>query len=243
MPPGVRIGPVKGSTLVRDAQRQNKAKADDKRIGEGLREKYGAFVKDIDMYKKGAFVKVREDDCEVLKREVAAFSSIDSCNELEGGSIAVYASEWEDKMEEMVGKGFCVVHACSDTGQLIMKALPGANGCDTRRESTWSSRFAVLDGNGDYWCMPCTAFQLTRVKPQCNHGHELKKVELEFYEGYVHTRTCDACSKDIPREEARYHCAEDGHDGGFDVCLECFANGTNAKDTIDGLAMTRVFCC
>ena len=26
MPPGVRIGPVKGSTLVRDSQRQEKAK-------------------------------------------------------------------------------------------------------------------------------------------------------------------------------------------------------------------------
>jgi len=234
MPPGVRI-----TTKLAKLETNTPSASDirEHRIRQGLQQKYGAFSEVYDpavpgQRTKGDFVKVSHDDCDLLKREVAAFSSIDSGNELEGGSIAVYASEWEDKMEEMVGKGFRIVHICSDTGQLIIKALPGANGCDIRRESTGSRRFAVLDGNGDYWCMPRTAFQGINLRPLCNHGHVLKRVELDFYEGYVHTRTCDVCNKDIPREQVRYHCAEDGHDGGFDVCLECFENDTNAKETV-----------
>lgn len=242
MPPGVK--PMRHPDLARGARRS----AESSRVGSELRVKYGAFAKAAEAFCAGDSVRVRNGDASLLKREVDEFSSIDSGVEVDGGVIACYASDWDDAMAEMVGKVFRIVQACSDTGQLVVKVLPGAKGCCIRKENAWSNRFAMLDGSGDNWLMPATAFEKMQVEGRCRYDQPLKPVTLGWHEGYIHTRTCKACERAIPRDKTRYQCPADCpsggcHNGNFDICWSCLSGYApcNFKGVIEGDKVIRVF--
>ncbi|CAE8642861.1 unnamed protein product [Polarella glacialis] len=225
MPPGVKIGPVKGSNLASGARNRGSAEEADRKLGKELQDKYRVFVTAAEGLNFGDYVKLRNDDWELLQRELDAFCNLDQS----------YASQWDDTMKDMVKKGFRIINACGDTGQVIIPSLPGAQGCRALRESTYSKRFCYYDDNGSVWMLPATALQRISMEGRCPKDHVLHEVRLEWHEGYVHTRTCTVCSQSILRSDARHNCKSCD----YNVCSTCFRS--KAKESLAGNLLTKRF--
>eukprot|EP00441_Pelagodinium_beii_P038754 CAMPEP_0197639420 /NCGR_PEP_ID=MMETSP1338-20131121/14048_1 /TAXON_ID=43686 ORGANISM="Pelagodinium beii, Strain RCC1491" /NCGR_SAMPLE_ID=MMETSP1338 /ASSEMBLY_ACC=CAM_ASM_000754 /LENGTH=235 /DNA_ID=CAMNT_0043212147 /DNA_START=20 /DNA_END=724 /DNA_ORIENTATION=+ len=220
--PGQHRDLIKSAERARDREAE---KAEDEKVGAELQRKYKVFAEAAKGFKKGDSVRLRGFvGCKILESELQAFSRIESGLDAD----ASYASEWEDAMMDMPDKFFTVNHACYQTGQLVIPALPGARGSQVLRESEWSRRFVAVK-EGDEWALPASAFEVLQVEACCKNGHSLIRAELAWNEGYVHTRYCASCMQVIHRDAERYHCDEEhqtqtrGHH--FSICLGCFESG------------------
>mmetsp|Transcript_582 Transcript_582/g.1866 ORF Transcript_582/g.1866 Transcript_582/m.1866 type:complete len:550 (+) Transcript_582:73-1722(+) len=67
--------------------------------------------------------------------------------------------------------------------------------------------------------------------PVCPNGHLVVRCKvLRKWEGHIHKRVCNECSKDISRSEQRWRCL---HRCDFDLCTDCYEQKRAASDAAE----------